>query len=113
MKRSQSTMLPGIERGPNHLVHVLRAAGEVEQQFGARLNIGARGIEQDFADLLADGGSAGLDRFDHVLPMVAQPLGEHAELRGLAATVDAFECNERPRCTGFSLHVRQCHHRSQ
>ena len=95
-------MLPGIERGPNHLVHILRAAGEIEQQFGARLNVGAGGIEKNLADLPADRGAARLDRFDHFLPVVAQPLGEHAELRGLAAAVDAFESNE-PAERGFGL----------
>ena len=65
MKRSQSTTAPGIERRANHLIHILRAAGEIEQQFGARLNIGVRRVEQNLADLLADGRAAGLDRFDH------------------------------------------------
>ena len=87
----------GIERGPNHLVHILRAAGEVKQQLGARLDIGAGRIEQDLADLPANPGSAGLDGFDDVPAAVAQPLGKHPELRGLAAAVDAFERNEHPR----------------
>ena len=88
--------MPGFERGANHLIDILRAAGEVEQQFGAGLDRGIRRVEQDFADLPPDRGAAGLNGFNHFAAVFAQRPRKHAELGGLAAPVNAFECDELP-----------------
>jgi hypothetical protein len=58
------------------------------------LNTGVRGIEKDLPDLLADRRSARFNRFNHLFATIAQPAPQHAELRGLATTVYAFESDE-------------------
>src|SRR6185312_15685982 len=60
------------ERGADDFLHVLGAAGEIEQQFGA----------------------AGLHGFDDFAAAFAQVLGQEAELRGFAAAVHTFESEE-------------------
>jgi hypothetical protein len=80
-----------FESGADHLFHILRAAGEVEQQFGARVNLGVYRIEQNAANLLTDIGAAGLYRFDNGPAAAAKRSGKQAKLRGLATPVNAFK----------------------
>ena len=94
----------GVERGADDFVDVLGAAGEVEEEFGARLDGGTGGVEQDAADLAADFGAAGFDGFDDFAAVFAEILGEQAELRGFAAAVYAFEGEEVAlRCQEASI----------
>src|SRR3569623_919511 len=79
------------ERGADNFLHVMGAAGEIELQFGAGEDGGVGRVEQDAADVAADFGAAGLYGFDHFAAVLAQTLGEEAELRGFAAAVHAFE----------------------
>ena len=64
----------------------------------------AGGVEENAADLAADFGTAWFDGFDDCAAVFAQILGEQAELRGFAAAVHAFECEEVAlRCQEASI----------
>src|SRR3569833_3406986 len=53
------------KRGADNFFHVLGAAGEIEEQFGAGVDGGVGRVEQDAADVAADFGAAGLYGFAH------------------------------------------------
>jgi hypothetical protein len=97
----------GFEGGADHLFHVLRPAGEVQQQFGARVNLGVDRVEQDAADLLADVGAARFYGFDNRPAAAAKRPGEQTKLRGLAAPVNAFK---RDKSTAWfqNFNFRKC-----
>jgi hypothetical protein len=74
---------------------VLPAIGFDEQPFGHRIESGEVGIEEDRPQTLAGRGTAGLARLDHAPAPLPQPRGGQSELRGLPATLHAFEGHER------------------
>ena len=84
----------GFERGPDHFVDILGAAGKVEQELGARPDVGAGGVEQNLPDLFPDRRAAGFHGLYHVVAPLPHPLREVAELCGFAAAVDAFKSDE-------------------
>src|SRR5690606_19437945 len=75
-----------LERGPDHLLDVLGPVGGVEQRLGPRRQAALGRVEQDGAEPHADLGGAGLAGLYDVLPLVAQPDGEHPGLAGRART---------------------------
>jgi len=86
----------GLKRGADNLIHILRAAGEIKKELSARFEVEILRIEENLANLLPDASTARLDGFHNFPALIAQPCREHMELRGLAAAVDALECNEAP-----------------
>ena len=86
--------LAAVERGGDPLIHILRARGEIEQHFGGGAEFLVGGIEQDAADLHADGRAAGLGGFEHRAAQAAQAGGQAVHLGGLAGTIHAFEGDE-------------------
>ena len=94
----------GSSAGRITSIHILRAAREVEQQFGARLDGGVGGIEQDAPDLLPDLRAAGLDRFNNLTAARRRRLREQPQLRGLAAAVHAFESDKVAPCCRNGRH---------
>src|SRR6185295_11512089 len=74
--------------------------GEIEKEFGTRLNGGVGGIEKDSADLAADFRAAGFHGFDDLAAVFPQVLCEQADLRGFAAAIHAFEGEELALCGG-------------
>ena len=69
------------------------AVGGVEQQLGQGVHL-LLGVEQKLADAQAERRAARLARGDDFASAQAQLAGEHAQLRGLAAPVDALEGDE-------------------
>ena len=94
VKRSEMTILPCVERRQNPLLDILRARREHQQQLRDRRQFLVGGIEQNAADLLADGRAARFHGFEHRPPFAAQALGQHASLRAFAAAVGPFEGDE-------------------
>ncbi len=67
---------------------------EVQKKLRAGVDRGIRRIEQDASNLTADLRTARLDCFDHNAALIPEAARQMAELRGLAATVHAFERDE-------------------
>ena len=73
----------------------LRAAGVHQQQLGLgghRMVLMA--VLERVTDLLADGRAAGFAKQTHAMAECVEAVGEQLDLRGLAATFRAFECDE-------------------
>ena len=86
---------PALGQGrAHHLGHVLRPVGEVEEQLRHRGHAAARGVEEHAPYRRPDGRAPGLAG-DHDLR--AEPRGEPAQLRRLAAALDPLERDERHR----------------
>ena len=90
--------MAGGEGGKDDLGDGLGAVGEHEGEFGdggdgAEGCFGA-GVEEDAADAVAEGGSAGLAEGDYGVAFGFERGGEAAELGGFAGAVEAFECDE-------------------
>src|ERR1022692_2943300 len=77
------------------LIHVLRAAGEIQQHLrgGSQLLIGR--IQQNAPDLDANARAARFGRLQHVAAARSQALGQQPHLGGLPRTVHAFKCKEQ------------------
>ena len=82
-----------LERGADERAYVLRAVGGVEEKFGERVYL-LLCVEHELADARAERRAAGLARRDDLAAAQAQLAGEHAQLCGLAAPVDALEGDE-------------------
>jgi hypothetical protein len=75
---------------------LLRARGEHQRHLCHRIEpCGAR-VQQNGADALADLGSAGLARGEHVDAFGAQDRSQLLQLGGFAAAVEALEGDELP-----------------
>ena len=83
-----------VQRRADPLIHVLGARGEIEQHLGGGAEFLVGGIQQDAADLHADGRAAGLGGFQHRAAQRAQTGGQAVHLRGLAGTIHALEGDE-------------------
>ena len=70
------------------------AAGEIKQQLSSRTEFLIGRVEQNAANLPADGGATGLNSLEYVLPFGAQTLREQTHLRALPAAVDSLEGDE-------------------
>ena len=90
--------MAGVEGGLDDLGDGLGAIGEHEGQFGegsdgAEGGFGA-GVEEDAADAVAEGGTAGLAEGDYFVACGLKGCGQAAELGGLAGAVETFEGDE-------------------
>ena len=85
---------PRGQRRQHHFVDALRARGEVEQQLRGRAQFLVLRVQQNAADLHADGRAAGLGILHHGPAGGAQTLAQQAHLRAFAAAVDAFKSDE-------------------
>ena len=78
-----------LERGPDHLVHVLCARGGVQQGLGPRRDVAT--VEDELADPLAELGASRLARRDDLLAVGLEPRAQELRLGRLARAVEAFE----------------------
>ena len=90
--------MAGVEGGLDDLGDGLGAVGEHEGElgqgsYGAESGFGT-GVEEDAADAVAEGGSAGLAEGDYGSTLRFEGGGETAELGGLAGAVQTFEGDE-------------------
>ena len=84
-----------LERGPDHLVDVLRAGGGVERDLRPGRDVLA--VEDEVADRLAERRAARLAREDDVHALALERLREEPRLGRLARAVDALEGDEHRR----------------
>ena len=83
--------LAGRKGGDYDLVHQLGARRLVEQQLAGVPHRRVGGVEQQGADLFADGGAARLAQSYDLIASEVERAGQQTRLRGLAGTVDALE----------------------
>ena len=88
------TDAPTVERRPDHLLHVLRARGRVEERLGPGRDVAA--VEDEVADLLAELRPSGLARHDHGFALGLEARAEELRLRRLPRAVEALEGHEHP-----------------
>ena len=84
----------GGECGSDNFLDDLGAIGEHHGQLGQGRHAGGFGVEEQGADLVADGGSAGLPDGDPGEIPGVKELAEEAELGGFAGAVQSFKCEE-------------------
>src|SRR5581483_10897168 len=84
----------GVERGPDHVAHELRARGAVEQYLGFRRERRLLRVQQDLADPLARGRAAGLPREDDLASALAEPASKLARLQGFSGALTSLERKE-------------------
>jgi len=72
-------------------VHQLGTRSLVEQQLAGVAHRHIGGVEQQGADLFADGGAARFAQAHNLVASELERAGKQARLRGLAGTVDALE----------------------
>ena len=84
----------GVEGGLNDFGDGLGAVGEHEGHLGHGSEGGGAGVEQDRADAVAGGGSAGLAGDDGAGGRASQARRQTLDLGGFAGTVQAFESDE-------------------
>ena len=111
-----------LHRRADDLADVLGARGGVEQRLAGGAHVGVGGIEDDAADVLADGAAARLARAQHAEAELAQALFQKLGLGGLAAAVGAFDGQEkaardlpagaenRAQALGIRRHDRRARH---
>ena len=87
---------PPLHRRADDLTDVLGARGGVEQRLAGGAHVGVGRVEDDAADVLADGAAARLARAQHAEAELAQALFQKLGLGGLAAAVGAFHREEEP-----------------
>ena len=97
--------LAGREGGSYDLVHQLGARSLVEQQFAGVAHRCIGGIEQQGANLFADGGATRLAQGHNLVASELERTGKQARLRGLAGTVDALE-RDKAMLSGLKSHGR-------
>lgn len=95
----------GREGGRDDLVHQLGARGLVEQQLAGIAHRRVGGVEQQGADLFADGGAARLAQGYDLVACKVERAGQQARLRGLAGAVDALE-RDKAMLSGLKSHGR-------
>ena len=81
---------PSAKRGRMVCSTIVGARGLVEQRLGARVHLGVLQIVDDFADLLADGGSTGLAGGENGIAHLAQVFDEIGDVGGLTGAFRAF-----------------------
>ena len=86
---------PFGQRRPHQLVHGLRARCEIEQQFRGGAQLLVLRVQQNAADLHADGRARQAPHSPPQLAGRAQTLAQQAHLRALAAAVYAFKSDEQ------------------
>jgi hypothetical protein len=88
-----------LERGTDHLAHVVRARGEDKQRLGQGIH---RLLQDRLAQLLGEVGAAGLARDDRAPARGAgDRVGDELQVRGLARAVDALQGDEPRRRAHF------------
>ena len=97
--------LAGSEGGSYDLVHQLGTRGLVEQQLAGVTHRRIGGVEQQSANLFADGGAARLAQSYDLIASEVERAGQQARLRGLAGTVDALE-RDKAMLSGLKSHGR-------
>ena len=97
--------LAGSEGGSYDLVNQLGASGLVEQQLAGIAHRRIGGVEQQSANLFADGGAARLAQSYDLIVSEVERAGQQARLRGLAGTVDALE-RDKAMLSGLKSHGR-------
>lgn len=96
-----------IKRGQDDLRYRLRTVREHETQLGSRRKGSGAGIEQEGADAVTDGGSAGLTGGRNGPPMLLKPICQLAKLSGLARSVEPLEGDKESARHGASVAL-QC-----
>ena len=86
-------------------MHQLGTRGLVEQQLAGVAHRRVGGVEQQGADLFADGGAARLAQSYDLIASEVERAGQQARLRGLAGTVDALE-RDKAMLSGLKSHGR-------
>ena len=84
------------ERRQYGLLDILSARREHQEQFRYRPQFVIRGIEQDAADLLADGCAAGLRRLEHRIAIAPKMRSQEPGLGAFAAPVRSLKRDEEP-----------------
>ena len=97
--------LAGREGGSYDLVHQLGARRLVEQQLAGVSHRRVGGVEQQRANLFADGGAARLAQAHNLVVSEFERAGKQTRLRGLAGTVDALE-RDKAMLSGLKSHGR-------
>ena len=97
--------LAGSEGGRDDLVHQLGTRGLVEQQLAGIAHRHIGGVEQQGADLFADGGAARFAQAHNLVASELERASKQARLRGLAGTVDALE-RDKAMLSGLKSHGR-------
>ena len=97
--------LAGREGGSYDLVHQLGTRGLVEQQLAGVAHRRVGGVEQQGADLFADGGAARLAQSYDLIASEVERAGQQARLRGLTGAVDALE-RDKAMLSGLKSHGR-------
>ena len=86
--------LAALERRANDLAHMFAARGGIKQRLGFAAHRLFR-IENQRADILADGCAAGFARMHHFIAHAADMLGDGVNLRSLAAAVQPLDRQEK------------------
>ena len=97
--------LAGRKGGRDDLVHQLGTRRLVEQQLAGIAHRRVGGVEQQSANLFADGGAARLAQAHNLVASEFERAGKQARLRGLAGTVDALE-RDKAMLSGLKSHGR-------
>ena len=86
-------------------MHQLGTRCLVEQQLAGDAHRRVGGVEQQSADLFANGGAARLAQAHNLVASELERAGKQARLRGLAGTVDALE-RDKAMLSGLKSHER-------
>ena len=97
--------LAGSEGGRDDLVHQLGTRSLVEQQLAGIAHRRVGRVEQQGANLFADGSAARLAQAHNLIASEFERAGKQARLRGLAGAIDALERNEA-MLSGLKSHGR-------
>ena len=100
--------LSTVERRQDPLVDILRARGEIQQDFGGRAEFLVGGIEQDPANLHGDGRAAGFRGLQDSAPVVAQARRQAVHLGSLAGAIHALESDEPTALFHVKHHCSGC-----
>ena len=86
-------------------MHQLGTRGLVEQQLAGVAHRRIGGVEQQGANLFADGGAARLAQSYDLIASEVERAGQQARLRGLAGAIDALE-RDKAMLSGLKSHGR-------
>ena len=97
--------LAGSEGGGYDLVHQLGARRLVEQQLAGIAHRRVGRVEQQGANLFADGSATRLAQAHNLVASEFERAGKQARLRGLAGAIDALE-RDKAMLSGLKSHGR-------
>jgi hypothetical protein len=87
---------------------MLRSISRIEKEFGKRRQVLIPCIQEDGADLSADGCSAGLSRAEYGNAESFEPTGQSMDLRCLPTPFDSLKRNEHSTFLSLSIKGGKC-----